>query len=382
MHSRLALLALLFTVGCAQAPVAQSPGGLFRDELFAPPARRISADEVFALSDAMKRYLNAELTGPLSKGTRQSLIDAVSQGQLKLEYDSVSTRNAAEAFEARAGNCLSLVIMTAAFAKALGLEVQYNSAAVGDLWSRSGNIYFLNGHVNVTLGRRQVGSRIMLFDAAELMTIDFLPGSDLRGLRTQPIDEKTIVAMFMNNRAAESLVRGRIDDAYWYARDAMRQSPEFWGSYNTLGVIYLRRGYHEMAERAFRRVLEHEPENTRAWANLALTLERLERHDEAQAADAQLARIEHHAPFHFFHLGLAAMEAGDFKAARESFAREVRRAPDYHEFHFWLGLAELRLGNVRAARSELALALEYSTTERDHDLYATKLARLASQPRH
>ena len=125
----------------------------------------------------------------------------------------------------------------------------------------------------------------------------------------------------------------------------------------------------------------NEPDNTRAWANLALTLERLGRHTEAQAADSQLARIERHAPFHFFHLGIAAMEAGDFKAARDSFAKEVRRAPEYHEFHFWLGLAELRLGNVREARSELALALEHSTTARDHDLYAAKLARLATQPR-
>jgi tetratricopeptide (TPR) repeat protein len=136
-----------------------------------------------------------------------------------------------------------------------------------------------------------------------------------------------------------------------------------------------------MGERVFRRVLEREPQNTRAWANLALTLERLGRGTEAAAADRELARIERHAPFHFFHLGIAAMEAGDFKAAREAFAKEARRAPEYHEFHFWLGLAELRLGNIGAARGELALALEYSTTRRDHDLYATKLARLSSQAR-
>jgi Flp pilus assembly protein TadD len=379
MHNRLPYLALcLLVAGCAQAPVAKSPGGLFRDELFAAPTQQISAREVFALSEAMTRYLKVGLADQLQKGARQALIDAVSQGQLKLEYDSVSTRNAAEAFDAKAGNCLSLVIMTAAFAKALGLEVQYNSAAVGDLWSRSGNIYFLNGHVNVTLGKRYSDPRT-LYDTAELMTIDFLPGAEMRALRTKPIDEPTIVAMFMNNRAAEALVRGRLDDAYWRAREAMRQSPTFWGAYNTLGVVYLRRGLPDAAELAFRRVLENEPENTRAWANLALTLDKLGRPVEAAAADRELARIERHAPFHFFHLGIAAMEAGDFKAARTSFAKEVRRAPEYHEFHFWLGLAELRLGNIEAARAELALALEHSTTRRDHDLYAAKLDRLSAQ---
>jgi tetratricopeptide (TPR) repeat protein len=385
MASRLAaflfaLPVVLLVAACAQGPLAPAPDALFRDDLFAPPSERISAEQVFAMSPAMRQYLERELQAAAIKGTRQALIEAVAQGQLKLEYDSVSTRTAAEAFDARAGNCLSLVIMTAAFAKSLGLEVQYHAAAVGDLWSRSGNIYFLNGHVNVTLGRRYTDSRI-LYDSAELMTIDFLPGSEIRGLRTRPIDEPTILAMFMNNRAAEALVRGRLDDAYWLAREGMRYSPAYWGSYNTLGVVYLRRGQPLLAERAFRRVLEHEADNTRAWANLALTLERQGRKEEAAAADRELARLERHAPFHFFHLGIAAMEAGDFRAAREAFSKEVSRAPEYHEFHFWLGLAELRLGNVEAARRELAAALEHSTTRRDHDLYSAKLSKLSSKPR-
>jgi tetratricopeptide (TPR) repeat protein len=374
----LACLPALLLAACASGPLGSGPDDLFRDELFAAPPQRITAEQVFALSPAMRQYLDRELTVNAIKGTRQALIEAVAQGQLKLEYDSITTHTAAEAFDARAGNCLSLVIMTAAFAKALGLEVHYNSAAVGDLWSRSGNIYFLNGHVNITLGRRHTDSRLV-YDQAELMTIDFLPGTEMRGLRTQEIDEATILAMFMNNRAAEALVRGRHDDAYWLAREAMRVNPGYWGSYNTLGVVYLRHGQPALAERAFRRVLKHEPDNTRAWANLALTLERQGRREEAAAADVELSRLERTAPFHFFHAGIAAMEAGDFRAARDSFAKEVSRAPEYHEFHFWLGLSELRLGNVAAARRELAAALEQSTTRRDHDLYAAKLERLSAR---
>jgi transglutaminase-like putative cysteine protease len=48
--------------------------------------------------------------------------------QIRLEYDAAVTRNAAQAFEARTGNCLSLVIMTAALARELGLTVRYQSA--------------------------------------------------------------------------------------------------------------------------------------------------------------------------------------------------------------------------------------------------------------
>jgi Flp pilus assembly protein TadD len=211
-----------------------------------------------------------------------------------------------------------------------------------------------------------------------MMTVDFLPGSDIRGLRSITVGEDTILAMFMNNRAAEALVRGKLDDAYWLAREGINQNPEYWAVYNTLGVIYLRHGNPELAEPVFRRVLQSDPSNTRALANLALTLGRLGRDAEATAVDRQLARLEGEAPFHNFNAGLAAMEAGDFKMARNRFRREVRRAPEYHEFHFWLGLSELRLGNIDEARSEFSLALEASTTPRDHDLYASKLARLST----
>jgi transglutaminase-like putative cysteine protease len=106
--------------------------------------------------------------------------------QIRLEYDAAVTRNAAQAFEARTGNCLSLVIMTAALARELGLTVRFQSAFVDETWSRSGELYFRSGHVNITLGRRfmDAGSG----RAPTEFTVDFLPASELRGLRTREID--------------------------------------------------------------------------------------------------------------------------------------------------------------------------------------------------
>lgn len=380
---KVAVLLGALLAGCAAPPVlAPAPDELYQDALFAPASERIDPADVFALNDDMRRYVREQLDVRRgTRGLRQALVDAVLHGELRLEYDSTHTRTAAEAFEARSGNCLSLVIMTAALARALGLHVEYNRAEIAELWSREGNVYFLNGHVNITLGKRFFDTRT-LRDADDLMTIDFLPPQELDRLRIDTLQESTIVAMFMNNRSAEALVRGRLDDAYWWARAAIRASPSFMAAYNTLGVVYIRRGEPSLAERAFRRVLATEPRNTRAWANLALVLTKQGREADAAAAERELSRLEGAAPFQYFHRGLAAMEAGDYRAARALFARELDRDPDYHEFHFWLALAELRLGNVERARAELALALENSTTPSDHDLYAAKLQRLSLLLRH
>jgi tetratricopeptide (TPR) repeat protein len=373
------LLVSVLLAACAGAPVAPRIAQPFSDQLFAPPSERISADDVFARSADMKRYLNAEIRGELrTEGMQRGLIAALyDKTRLKLDYDTEVTRNAAQTFAARAGNCLSLVILTAALAKELGLEVRYQRVLVGDAWSRSGDMYFASSHVNLTLGVGHIGDRVLDDSTAE-MTIDFLPPEEIRGRRMHVIGEKTIVAMYMNNRAVESLARARVDDAYWWARAAIENDPKFLSSYNTLGVVYRHHGNLQEADKILSHVLELEPGNTQVMSNLVLVLSDEGRVGEAEALTRKLEQLQPYPPFHFFNLGLAAMRAQDYRAARDLFAKEVDRDAYYHEFHFWLAAAYLGLGEISQARTQLTLAIENSTTRGEHQLYAAKLDRIKS----
>ncbi|KNZ33526.1 MAG: hypothetical protein AD742_05860 [Methylibium sp. NZG] len=364
--------------GCTVAPVVPPPPAhLFDDTLFAAPSEPPRADAIFALSDAMKRYVEQDIAGPLrSKGPQRGLLEALySKGQLKLDYDSVRTRNAAEAFEARSGNCLSLVIMTAAFAKHLGLPVRYQSVYTDATWTRSGNLYFSSNHVNLALEHRATDARVGV-DTDRAWTVDFLPPEDVRGQRTRVISEATVVAMYMNNRAAEALAGGQLNDAYAWGREAIRQSPAFLSAYNTLAVTYLRRGHPQHAAQLLRHVLQREPDNTIALSNLARTLGELGQVTEAAQLAQRLNKVEPHPPFHFFDLGLAALQAGQFESARELIGKEIKRAAYHHEFHFWLAVANIGLGDKSAARRHLILAKENSTTFDDKALYSAKLERI------
>lgn len=375
-----ALVLGVLLAGCATAPAMPLPAAesLFHDELFNPPSQRIDAAEVFAMSDAMRRYIATDIAPQVrAKGKQRALLDALyRQGGLRLSYDATHTRNAAEAFEARSGNCLSLLVMTAAFAKELNLRVEFQSAILDEMWTRSGNLLLASSHVNITLGRRSVDTgNLHEFDT---MVVDFLPADEIRGMRTRPITEETVVAMFMSNRAAESLLAGRLDDAYAWARGAIRQSPGFLSAYNTLGVVYMRHGNLPQAVAVFEQVLQREPENTRAMANLASAYTQQGRADAARALETRLARLDPHPPFHFFDIGMQAMKKGDFHLARSMFAREVARAEHQHEFHFWLSLASFKLGDIGEADRHLAQALEASQAPKDKDSYSAKLAWLRS----
>lgn len=375
-------LCCMLLAACATAPAPRPPESLFNDRLFAPPSERISAKDVFALSDEMKRFLATDIAPQLhGKGPRQALIDAIANsGQLKLEYDSMLTRNATQAFAARSGNCLSLVIMTAAFAKALEIPIRYQRVAADETVSRSGDTQFFIDHVNLNLGEKQIDLGTQR--RKDLMTIDFLPPEEALGLATQAVTEERIVAMFMNNRAAENLVRGNIDGSYWWARAAIVEDPQFLSAYNTLGVIYRRHGDRTEAEKVFTYALEREPGNTRVMSNLEGLLRETGRAAEANVLASRLAQLEPHPAFSYFDLGMKALNDGNPAAARDLFAKEVDRAPYYHEFRFWLGIAYLGLGdNVRAGK-ELKLAMDYATTRNEHDLYAAKLERIRTSRLH
>ena len=376
-----AMLAPLLLGACAavQLPAPLPANTLFADAAFKPASEPVSAADLFTLSPAMRAYLNSPaFTSQVRlKGAQQGLVSALYQkGELKLEYESSKTRTAAETYDARVGNCLSLVVMTAAFARELGVPVTYQNVMVDHTWSRAGNLYFGSSHVNLVLTENTPAFMRSYQNVIPTLTIDFMRPKDSDDFHTHPLEERDIVAMYQNNRAAEALAEDRIDDAYWWAREAVRQNPNYITGYNTLAVIYQRRGETALAERVFRAALEREPENLVVMHNLVPVLAALGKERESNEIKARLAVIEPHPPFYYFNRGMAAMEKGDYAAARNLFAKEVKRAPYYHEFHFWLGIAHWRLGDGRSAHAELKLALDTSTTNAASQRYSAKLSQL------
>ena len=369
--------------GCATAPESVPPAAaLLHDGLFAAPSEAVDVAAVFAISPPMRQFADAARAaarGP--RDLRHTLLHALGErDQLQLDYDDGRTRNAAEAFDKRAGNCLSLVLMTASFAKYLDLPLRYQSVQVRPLYSRAPDLTLASGHINVVLSSRlRVAQRDLV--RGDELTVDFVPPEDLRGVSVRPLAENTVVAMYMNNRAAETLAAGQNAQAYAWAREALHHDPRYLPGINTLAVIYLRSGHTAPAEAALRHVLAFAPEDEAALSNLAGTLHRAGRGAEAEAVAARLARIQPYPPFHFLDLGRKALNEGRVDQARKLIARELRRQPYQHEAHFWAAVVDATPGDADAAAQHLRLARDYSGSPQQQARYSAKLEALRS-PEH
>jgi Flp pilus assembly protein TadD len=372
---------LLFLSACASVEHAPTNNisTMLRDDRFAASKIEIDTSQIFALNEDMHRYLEKQFAAQtLQKGVPKGLFDVLyDKGQLKVEYNADYTRNAAETFAARSGNCLSLAIMTGAFAKAMGLNVVYQRVLVEDHWNHYRDLIFISEHVNIVLGASTSRARFAPDDARR-HTIDFFPPADQRPRTTETLDENTVIAMYLNNRAAEELAQGHTEKAYWWVRKALLQDAQLNAAYNTLGVIYRRHGALNDAERVFNAMLARDRNNEVAQWNLAVVLRAQGRVVDADTIAERLQRALPHPPHDFYDRGQAALRAGEYETAKQWFAREVARAGYNPKFHFALAVAHFHLGEFDQVNLHLRKALDGSATQSDRAIYAGKLEALAT----
>lgn len=377
-------LALALLGACAQAPrtpltdLAQwdAPG-------LAPPVQPPDAAAAMRPGRAMLDYLDRSLRPAARRhGALAALVEAITHsGEIRLAYDASATRTAAEAFEARSGNCLSLVLLTATLADELGLAVEFREVMTDTQWSRLSGMHVGNTHVNLALGPRQAPfSRQRVTESQSV--IDFLPPEAVRSLPARRLDRQRVLAMYLNNRAAEWLVQGDLGTAHAWSLAALAEDPAYPVSYNTLGVVFQRHGRTDLAERAWRQGLALSPEHPALLANLAAALRSQGRTAEALPLDTRLAQVEGTAPFAHLARGLAALRAGDPTAARAWLLKELARDPDYHEIHFALAQAEMQLGRPARALVHLKRAGAESPLPELRSLYLAKAERLRAAGVH
>jgi Tfp pilus assembly protein PilF len=371
--------------GLAPPPLATP---LLDDAAFGHPPRPAEADGVMALDEAMRRFLRERLADAVrEKGRPRALAEALyARGELKLDYDNAVTRNAAQAFAARSGNCLSLVLMTAAMAHELGVDVRYQDVSRVESYSRSGGLTLQAGHINLVLAPRDARGRqetLRYESAGDAVQIDFLPPQQLRGLRSEPISEQRVLAMFMNNRAVEALQRGEGPAAaYAWVREALRLDAGFWPAINSLGVIYQRAGQAALAAAAFERVLVLDTDNLPALGNLPPALVALGRLEDAERWTARRLALQPHSPFHHLALAEAALDRSDLAAARQHLADEQAVTGDSHELFLQQARLQLAMGREGPARAALQAAIDHRETPPQRQRYAAKLEQLRALAAH
>ncbi|MCL1065889.1 hypothetical protein L2735_03590 [Shewanella olleyana] len=333
-------------------------------------------DAIFELPEGMvidikKEYArSAGITGE-KQAANKWLAEYIGAQDGGFEFRDHYTRMARVTAQERAGNCMSLVVLSTAVADALNIPVKFQDIDVEPVWDRRGGFYLVNGHVNMKLLHHDQPNTYSM-RGSEIL-VDFLPERSVRAYRIKQISRQTLAGMYFNNVAAEALVRNEYDLAYALAKRAIELDPFYVNSINTLAVIYRHKGMDELAEQAYRHVLQLDAKNITTLYNLAIILGEQDRLEEWKQVHKvlELARINN--PFYYFDMAQQAYFEKQYQEALVWYKRAVDRADYRHEFYFGLSRAYWATGDERRAKKNMEKALDLSIDETSQHRYKGKL---------
>lgn len=410
------LLSALILGSCAtssnQSALEDLPFSFENTELFGEPPPTITESQIHQLSPLQEQAFLAYFNNPSRRDipAHQRVSDYL---QLKAEYFdySNSTYTAEQALFLGRGNCLSLAILTTAFANLVEVETRYEYVDSAPIFQLENSVVVKATHVRAVLvpkanpGQPERGSILSDFthggaglaEGTADITVDFFtgdfaggsqPGSEIyidsfAGYFTaasqvgiQDVSDSSYLAMYYLNMAAESIVQQDYEKAYWLTYEALQHDPRSSVAYNNMAVIHRRLGDTTKSELIYQYAIRHLDNKLSLLKNYRLLLAAQGRIEEAEQIDKQIAALGDVSPINWYFAGKERQDSGDFIQAVALYQKAIELAPYLHEAQLGIAQSYYELGQLREAETHLKLAITYADGDSTQSLYMAKLHSL------
>jgi len=368
--------AILLAAGCSSVPTAHSPGKISTEMVLRgiPLTGQENPEplddiDVLALNAKMLAFVNQNVTPEKHKTLKlhKLLSGIINQQTFGLKYDT-TTRTASETFDEKLGNCLSFTNMFIAMAREAGLSAQYQEVDIPPDWTRAGDTFILNRHVNVVVDLGQAGEQVVDFNID-----DFRTSYDRR---TVP-DERAL-AHYYNNLGVERLQDHQNVAALRFFRKAIDSDHQFAPVWSNMGALYSRAGYLEYAEAAYLHALAINPRELVAMSNLGRLYESQGKEQLAKGYNKRANRHRMRNPYFRYHLAREAYLAEDYDIAIGHLKYAVWKKKNEDTFYFLMGLSHLQKGDEATAARWLKKAGQVTEDDGLQRKYHSKLEMLLS----
>ena len=344
-----------------------------------------TAETIFHLSPEMKEFMDENI---MVKSDPRDRMRALASGifehsDVSILYQNDANTIAADTFNNRMANCLSLTIMTYALADYAGIGVDFQEVDIPELWVRRDGSSMLNKHVNLKLFRKREnsiitkdGEKFIVWDMSRNYTVDFDQQLAKKRFPKHVISKERVLAMFYNNNGVDALIVNNYDKAYSYFKKALQQDPTLMDTFSNLGVLYRRMGHSDKAEQNFDFALTLAPGDYSVMENLASLYRVTNRVELAEQITDELQRKRQDNPYYHYLLGQKALEQLDAEQAKKHFRRAINLLNGNHEFYFAMAQTEYLLGNEESSQRYMKQAIRYSDSEADEERYQHKIDKL------
>ncbi|WP_144392061.1 tetratricopeptide repeat protein [Pleionea sediminis] len=395
------LTSLVLFAGCATSVkqvsktkiIEKKPPKLSIDQpLFTKKPQLVNAESIFSLTKEQKEkyeifkqdYLkdikfkgkDKVINSRIRVDTPENLIVGAYLEKISENFSyKGKTLTARETLENLNGNCMSLAVLTTAFAKAKNIEISYQLVTEAPIYQKQNGVVIRGQHIKSKLYDPTFSPKPGTFTLTKpYVTIDYYPS--LFSLGGRRVNDDQFLAIFYNNKAAESFIDNDIELAYWYTVEAMQYHYINEASLNMLALLYQKQGLNNEAERIYLFGIEHSDKKVELLGNYHSLLMKQNRQFAALRVEEKMRALNEPNPFDWIDTAYEALQEGKLSRAERYFLKAQKSAPYLHETYAGLAAIEFLKGDIRGSKKLFNKAIDMSYEQEIKEKYKNKILSL------
>jgi len=334
-------------------------------------------DDMFTLSLSQQDIILSAIKKKQEQGLkRHEALEAVLSTKLSNFTYYGETYNAEKTMKLNSGNCMSLAILTTAYAKLLGLNFSYREVNTIPVFEKKNSLILSSSHVQTIIYDADfIENSGEFYLQKPGVVIDYFPNKNNRVGKS--FDESTFISMYYRNLAADALVDNELTKAFLLAEKAHNYDKQNIKALNLLAVIHRRAGDDKGAENIYQAGLQIEQSSLALISNYIMLLRKQERFEEAEIHQGKLDELDDPNPYHWLELAYIAEKNQKINKAIRYYQKALVNAPYLNQAYLGLYHIFRERGHFFKAKNMLRKALEWTYEIDQRKQYKHKLYSLA-----
>ena len=379
------LMVLLGVSACATpvTPIEKAPDPLNWQQYYStqgvPVVPVLNEHNVYALSETQRKRFLTWFEAPAQQHLLpHKRLAAYLENTLHGFSFSGSTHTAQEAAREAEGNCLSLAILTAAYARLANLEIKFQAVNSPPLYKKYGDLMLISSHVRTKILKPAVKDDSTSENTLKIsqggIIIDYFPQFD--NVTGGDVSGNGGTAMFYRNHVAQALIESRYAEAFWLADKALTLAPDDPENIAAMALTLRRLGRGEEADKLYQRSVEAGINNVTLLSNYGKHLQITGKYAQADEIDKLILDNEDDNPYAWVVLGHERLAAKQPRRAEALFKKALRLAPYLDDIYMGLASSYFLQGKRLLAEEALTRAYELAWDEKSKLQYEKKLSVL------
>lgn len=374
------IFTLILCIGCSsvKANREQQVSVSLNSALFSPNNMVISENDFYALSEQQQQLFLTFYQQKISQGyLPHEVVKLFLESSLDQFTYFGQTYTASEAMLNSSGNCMSLAILTTAFSRLVGVEIDYRKMNSLPVYEKHGNVLLSSSHVQSLLYDPSfIAEENTYYIYRPAIIIDYFPQDS--NIRSKTVNPNEFLAMYYVNKAAELYIKEEFDNAFAYAKHAYHLDVNNVSSLNLLALLHKKKGDIKSAERLYLAAMASNDVNISVLDNYVTLLKQQGRFRDAKKVKSQIENIYDPNPYHWLEKAQLASYNKEYSDAERYYRKVIKLAPYVKQAYLELHEIYLVQGKVQYAISILEASLPWVHEPKQKQKYKKQLYQLSA----